>query len=93
MLYDSQMQPQDLEDLRFLPDIMVPPQHSGDPFACPCCANVFAETARIATNASRNITISGSVPACAGQCQLVAPPREKLAKGRRLVRAFDRMFG
>ena len=30
MLDDSQMQPQDLEDLRFLPDIMVPPQHSGD---------------------------------------------------------------
>ncbi|MEC8809219.1 MAG: amidohydrolase family protein, partial [Pseudomonadota bacterium] len=40
---------QDLEDLRFLPDIMVPPQHSGDPFACPCCANVFAETLRLAS--------------------------------------------
>ena len=49
MLDDSQMQPQDLEDLRFLPDIMVPPQHSGDPFACPCCANVFAETLRLAS--------------------------------------------
>lgn len=49
MLDDTQMQPQDLEDLRFLPDIMVPPQHSGDPFACPCCANVFAETLRLAS--------------------------------------------
>jgi predicted amidohydrolase YtcJ len=49
MLHDTQMQPQDLEDLRFLPDIMVPPQHSGDPFACPCCANVFAETLRLAS--------------------------------------------
>ncbi len=49
MLDDSQMQPHDLEDLRFLPDIMVPPQHSGDPFACPCCANVFAETLRLAS--------------------------------------------
>lgn len=49
MLDDSQMQPQDLEDLRFLPDIMVPPQHSGDPFACPCCANVFAEILRLAS--------------------------------------------
>lgn len=49
MLDDTQMQPQDLEDMRFLPDIMVPPQHSGDPFACPCCANVFAETLRLAS--------------------------------------------
>ena len=49
MLDDTQMQPQDLEDLRFLPDIMVPPQHSGDPFACPCCANVFAEILRLAS--------------------------------------------
>lgn len=42
---------------------------------------------------SASLNIEQSVPACAGQCQLVAPPREKLAKGRRLVRAFDRMFG
>ena len=25
----------------------VPKDHSADPFACPCCANVFAETLRL----------------------------------------------
>ena len=33
------------------PDAMdhcVPRHHSADPFACPCCANVFAETLRLA---------------------------------------------
>ena len=27
---------------------LVPRHHSADPFACPCCANVFAETLRLA---------------------------------------------
>lgn len=48
MLDDVQMQIQDIEDLRFMPEIMVPENHSGDPFACPCCANVFAEVLRLA---------------------------------------------
>ena len=26
----------------------VPEHHSADPFACPCCANVFAEALRLA---------------------------------------------
>ena len=29
-------------------DHCVPRHHSADPFACPCCANVFAETLRLA---------------------------------------------
>ena len=29
-------------------DHLVPRHHSADPFACPCCANVFAETLRLA---------------------------------------------
>ena len=29
-------------------DHCVPKHHSADPFACPCCANVFAETLRLA---------------------------------------------
>ena len=28
-------------------DHSVPKHHSADPFACPCCANVFAETLRL----------------------------------------------
>ena len=28
-------------------DFNVPKHHSADPFACPCCANVFAETLRL----------------------------------------------
>jgi hypothetical protein len=48
MLDDAQMPAEQLEDLRFLPEIMVPAQHSGDPFACPCCANVFSEVLRLA---------------------------------------------
>lgn len=30
-----------------LPPSIVPHKHSSDPFACPCCANVFAETLRL----------------------------------------------
>ena len=48
MLDDAQMPTQDIEDLRFMPEIMVPPRHSDDPFACPCCANVFSEVLRLA---------------------------------------------
>ncbi|MCH1551236.1 MAG: amidohydrolase [Pseudomonadales bacterium] len=29
-------------------DVLVPREHSTDPFACPCCANVFQETLRTA---------------------------------------------
>lgn len=42
---------------------------------------------------SASLRIDHAVPGYAGDCQLIAPAREKLAKGRRLVRAFDRMFG
>ena len=48
MLDDAQMPAEELQDWRFLPEIMVPAQHSGDPFACPCCANVFSEVLRLA---------------------------------------------
>ena len=48
MFDDAKMPPEELDDLRFLPEIMVPPHHSGDPFACPCCANVFSEVLRLA---------------------------------------------
>ena len=30
------------------PEALVPPGHASDPFACPCCANVFRETLRLA---------------------------------------------
>lgn len=42
---------------------------------------------------SASLHIEHSVIAEAGLCQLVAPAREKLARGRRLVRTFDHMFG
>ena len=48
MFEEAQMPAQELDDLRFMPEIMVPLRHSGDPFACPCCANVFAEVLRLA---------------------------------------------
>ena len=48
MFEEPQMPAQELDDLRFMPEIMVPLRHSGDPFACPCCANVFAEVLRLA---------------------------------------------
>ena len=41
MFEEAQMPAQELDDLRFMPEIMVPLRHSGDPFACPCCANVI----------------------------------------------------
>ncbi|MGC8121330.1 hypothetical protein [Marinobacter sp. VGCF2001] len=42
---------------------------------------------------SASLHIEQTVPAYAGECRPVAPAREKMIKGRRLVRAFDRMFG
>ncbi len=42
---------------------------------------------------SASLRIESSVLAAAGQCEIVAPAREKLAKGRSLVRAFDHIFG
>jgi predicted amidohydrolase YtcJ len=30
-----------------IPEFLVPHKHSADPFACPCCANVFSETLRL----------------------------------------------
>ena len=30
-----------------MPESLVPHKHSADPFACPCCANVFSETLRL----------------------------------------------
>ncbi|MGP9833339.1 hypothetical protein [Marinobacter sp. NSM] len=42
---------------------------------------------------SASLHIEPSVIAEAGWCETIAPAREKLAKGRRLVRAFDHMFG
>ncbi|MFO8141695.1 MAG: hypothetical protein R6T87_07375, partial [Marinobacter sp.] len=42
---------------------------------------------------SASLHIDPSVIAEAGQCQPIAPAREKLARGRRLVRTFDHMFG
>ena len=38
---------------------------------------------------SASLRIDQSAPQAAGECELLAPAREKLAKGRRLVRAFD----
>lgn len=31
-------------DTEYSVDLWAPPRHSADPFACPCCANVFQET-------------------------------------------------
>ncbi|MGM0953755.1 MAG: hypothetical protein ACQEW7_12340 [Pseudomonadota bacterium] len=42
---------------------------------------------------SASLRIEPSVTAAAGSCELIAPAREKLAKGRSLVRAFDHIFG
>lgn len=42
---------------------------------------------------SASLHMERSVPVSAGPCHLVAPARQTMAKGRRLVRAFDRMFG
>lgn len=42
---------------------------------------------------SASLQIASSVVAEAGPCEAIAPAREKLARGRRLVRAFDHMFG
>ena len=42
---------------------------------------------------SASLRIEPSVIAAAGQCEAIAPAREKLAKGRRLVRTFDHIFG
>ncbi|HBM48950.1 hypothetical protein [Marinobacter sp. UBA3607] len=42
---------------------------------------------------SASLRIDQSAPQAAGECELLAPAREKLAKGRRLVRAFDHIFG
>jgi hypothetical protein len=42
---------------------------------------------------SASLRIEPRVTAAAGDCELIAPAREKLAKGRSLVRAFDHIFG
>ncbi|GHD52571.1 hypothetical protein SAMN05216429_106111 [Marinobacter persicus] len=42
---------------------------------------------------SASLRIEHSVPPEAGDCRAIAPAREKLARGRRLVRAFDHIFG
>lgn len=42
---------------------------------------------------SASLHIAPAIAAEAGRCRAIAPAREKLAKGRRLVRAFDHMFG
>ncbi|WP_372966505.1 hypothetical protein [Marinobacter sp.] len=42
---------------------------------------------------SASLHIDHAVIAEAGLCEAIAPPREKLARGRRLVRAFDHIFG
>ena len=38
-----------LREGAFHPASLVPEGHSSDPFACPCCANVFQETLRLAS--------------------------------------------
>ncbi|MDX5334678.1 MAG: hypothetical protein LPK13_01165 [Marinobacter sp.] len=42
---------------------------------------------------SASLHIESSVTAVAGPCELIAPAREQMARGRRLVRAFDHIFG
>jgi len=42
---------------------------------------------------SASLRIEPDVLAAAGRCEPVSPAREKLARGRRLVRAFDHLFG
>ena len=42
---------------------------------------------------SASLRIEPNVLAAAGPCEAIAPAREKLAKGRSLVRAFDHLFG
>ncbi len=38
----------ELEAEEFFPDSLAPPGHASDPFACPCCSNVFSEMLRLA---------------------------------------------
>lgn len=47
MLDNIQGQDFDETTRRWVADHSVPKNHSADPFACPCCANVFAETLRL----------------------------------------------
>jgi len=42
---------------------------------------------------SASLRVEPSVIPAAGRCELVAPAREKMARGGRLVRAFDHIFG
>lgn len=42
---------------------------------------------------SASLRIDQAVLPAAGNCTPIAPARERLAKGRRLVRAFDNLFG
>ncbi|MDG2304085.1 MAG: amidohydrolase [Candidatus Binatia bacterium] len=48
MFSDDSRSPTDHESEFEAPSSLVPRRHSPDPFACPCCANVFAETLRLA---------------------------------------------
>ncbi|MBL6815147.1 MAG: amidohydrolase family protein, partial [Pseudomonadales bacterium] len=47
----------------------VPKHHSADPFACPCCANVFAETLRLA-----NIDLAAQAKRTPARADRLAPP-------------------
>ena len=47
----------------------VPEHHSADPFACPCCANVFAETLRLA-----NVDLAAQAKRTPARPDRLAPP-------------------
>ena len=47
----------------------VPEHHSADPFACPCCANVFAEALRLA-----NVDLAAQAKRTPARPDRLAPP-------------------